>query len=172
MCLAACSFEHGVAGRLDAADTAPDVAIDAAIDAPPVLVFHLHVEAWMDGRSNLLIAGNKLHWHHYQFAAPGREAFENYPTKLDGVDWYPTWPDVPDAENRECNCDSSTYTLPASSLPSVPAMTTLTITQVRKMPSVVQEPAAANGYTLIVALTDVGAGGSSWDILDIDVFTH
>jgi hypothetical protein len=45
----------------------------------------------------------------------------------------------------------------------------LTITQARRMPSVLQMPAAANDYTLIVELTDVGASGSSWHILDIDV---
>lgn len=162
--LAACSFEHGIA-RPDAAQGA--VAPDAAGPLPPS--FHLHVEAWMDGRSNLIIQGTSVRWHHIEFAAPGREQFVDLPTKLGSFDWYPTWPDVPTVENRDCNCDSSMYSELPTAIPHAPSTTTLTITQVRRAPSVLQMPSAANDWTLVVELTDVGASGSSWDILDIDV---
>jgi hypothetical protein len=145
--------------------------VDAAIDARPPS-FHLHVEAWMDGRSNLILTGTSARWHHIEFAAPGRETFVNLPTKLSGVDWFPTWPDLPDAENRDCNCDSSTYTDLPAAIPRALSTTTLTITQVRRMPTVLQMPDATNDYTLIVELTDVGLGGSSWDIIDIDVLPN
>src|SRR5262245_37440174 len=112
--LAACRFDHGRGARDGGQPEPPDVATDAgpdaAIDVPPPPNFHLHVEAWMDGRSNLIIKGTSVHWHHFQFAAPGRELFVNKPTILDTYQWFPTWPDIPDAENRDCNCDSSTYT--------------------------------------------------------------
>ena len=164
--LVACSYERGQA-TIDAAppiDIAPDIAIDAK---PPS--FHVHVEAWMDGVSQLVITGNTLRWHHIEYAAPGREDPANYPTKLDGVDWFPVWPDEPDAENRDCNCDSSTYSGLTSAVPHVPATPMLTIIQARQMPSIVQAPTAANGYTLIVELDDAGPGGSAWHIIDIAV---
>jgi len=173
LCLAACAFEHGWAPRHDgyerdaAIDAAPDAAIDAA---PPNL--HLRVEAWMDGRSNLILHGTSVHWHHIQFAAPGRELFVNKPTKLDAFDWYPTWPDVPDAENRDCNCDSSTYSELPVGVPRAASMATLTVIQARKLPTILQQPTAPNDYTLIVEVTDVGFSGSSSHIIDIDVVVN
>jgi hypothetical protein len=158
--LVACSFEHGQAP--------PDG--QAAADATPAN-FHLHVEAWMDGRSNLIITGNQLRWHHFQYAAPGREQFVNLPTKLDAAEWYPTWPDVPNAENRDCNCDSSTTAL-AAAVPRAASTTRLTVVQARRMPSVLQMPSAANDYTLVVELTDVGSSGSAWHFIDIDVVVN
>ena len=123
----------------------------------------------MDGRSNLILSGTSARWHHIEFAAPGREQFVNLPTKLGATDWFPQWPDIPDAENRDCNCDSSVFTDLPLAIPRAPSTTKLTITQVRRMPSVLQMPSDANDYTLIVEITDVGFGGSSWDIIDIDV---
>jgi hypothetical protein len=37
-----------------------------------------------------------------------------YPTRLGPDSWYPDWPDVPDSENRDCNCVShlSQHNLP------------------------------------------------------------
>jgi hypothetical protein len=158
--LVACSFEHRFSRQQQTAD--------ASLDTPPPS-FHLHVEAWMDGRSNLIISGTSVHWHHIEYAAPGRESFVNLPTKLATTDWFPVWPDVPNAENRDCNCDSSTYAELPTAIPRVASTTKLTITQVRRTPTVRQLPAAANDYTLIVELTDVGALGAAWHIIDIDV---
>jgi hypothetical protein len=156
-----CDFEHG---QLQAV---PDGAIDAPPDTPAPL--QLRIEAWMDGRSQLVFTGHSVHWHHYQYAAPGRELFVNKPTLFDGVEWYPTWPDVPDAENRDCNCDSSTYDQLPITVPLTPTIASVTPIQVRKPPSVIQQASDANGFTLIVELTDVGASGSSDDIVDLTI---
>jgi hypothetical protein len=167
--LLACGYEHGRLG-VDAAPPPPPP--DAAVDAPPPPAnFHLRIEGWIDGRSTVVIAGHTLRWHHIEHAAPGREQFVNMPTKLDTLSWYPTWPDVPDAENRDCNCDSSIYSDLPLGIPRAPATASLTIIQARKTPSIVQAPSEVNNYTLIVELVDTGsgAGGSAWHILDIDV---
>ncbi len=168
--LAACDFtpgrvEVGAIALVDGAvDAVPDVPIDAA---PPS--FHLRVEAHMDGRSQLIFRGTTVQWHHFQFAAPGREVFMNLPTKFDGVDWQPVWPDVPDAENRDCDCMSDTYeTLPLA-VPRLELQATVTAIATRKPPTVIQQPTQQNDFTLIVELTDVGVGGSAWNTVDIDV---
>jgi hypothetical protein len=68
----------------------------------------IDVRAWIDGRSDLVFDGSEVHWHHYDFVAPGRwPDGAPLPTYIDNYAWFPTWPDVPDAKNFACNCDSS-----------------------------------------------------------------
>ena len=51
---------------------------------------------------------NLMRWFHYDWAAPGRLGGANFPTRVNDVNGYPDWPDVPDPENRFCNCQSTT----------------------------------------------------------------
>jgi hypothetical protein len=179
--VAGCKFTAPSVGdddNVDADIAVADASIDAAtgdtgnvdaIDLPKPL--HLHVEAKIDGRSNLILHGTTVQWMHYQFAAPGRETFTNLPTKLDAVDWQPVWPDIPDAENRDCSCMSSMYTTLPTPLPDTPSNVTVTHTLGRRTttPTAIQLPTSANDYTLIVEFTDVGLGGSDIYGADIDV---
>ncbi|MBS1119727.1 MAG: exported protein of unknown function [Deltaproteobacteria bacterium] len=156
------------AARSDAAE--PDAAEPDATqpDAPPVAL-HLHIEADIDGRSDLILKGTTVTWMHHQFAAPGRQGFTDFPTKLDAALWLPTWPDVPDAENRDCECMSSTFAALPVGVPRAPATVTITPSQARGAPTAVQLPSASNDYTLIVELDDVGFGGSSNYVIEVDV---
>jgi len=164
-------------GEVDAAvdPSDPDAtpATDGASDpdAPPPPALHLYVEAKIDGRSNVIIHGTSITWHHFQFAAPGRETFTDLPTMLDQVAWQPVWPDVPDAENRDCDCDSSTYDTLPTALPAVPSTVTVTHVLGRRTttPTAIQLPDAGNDYTLIVEFTDVGLSGSDIYGANIDV---
>jgi hypothetical protein len=70
----------------------------------------LRVEALIDGRSQLIVRGNTAQWFHLDWAAPGRHLFRNEPTVINGVSWFPVWPDIPDAENRDCHCYSDVFT--------------------------------------------------------------
>lgn len=47
----------------------------------------IRVQAWVDGRSQLVLQGDTARWHHFDYAAPGRLGFANAPTTIDGVDW-------------------------------------------------------------------------------------
>jgi len=40
-------------------------------------------------------------------SAPGR--WLEAPTSLDGTEWKPVWPDIPDRGNHNCECYSSVY---------------------------------------------------------------
>ena len=123
----------------------------------------LNIRAYIDGRSQLIIKGNTIHWHHLDFAAPGRhfDAEVSQPTYLNQVNWLPVWPDVPDSENRDCNCDSSTYE-GVPTLARTNQRVWLDIVQGRGRVSVLQQPNADNNYTLIVELDDNPLMGPDW----------
>lgn len=69
------------------------------------------IEAYIDGRSELQLTGygsQLMRWEHFDWAAPGRLNGVFFPTRVGAQTWYPDWPDVPDSENRDCHCYSST----------------------------------------------------------------
>jgi hypothetical protein len=120
----------------------------------------LKVCAYIDGRSQLIIQGDKVHWHHMDFAAPGRWCADES-TYLNQAIWKPTWPDVPGVENRNCNCDSSSYA-------GVPTMAKrnqtvgLDVVQSKGEVFIFQQPDATNNYTLIIEFDDNAIYGADW----------
>jgi hypothetical protein len=123
----------------------------------------LNIRAYMDGRSQLIIRGDALHWHHLDFDVPGRWEFAkaSQPTWLNQVEWYPTWPDVPDSTNDFCDCDSSSYR-GVPMLAGTNQRVWLDVVQGRGKVSVVQQPDADNDFTLIVELDDDEFDGAEW----------
>jgi len=127
----------------------------------------LTVRAFIDGRSRLVVQEDRAYWHHLDFAAPGRwldpdtHQAHDEPTYLNGLDWYPVWPNEPDRENRDCGCDSSaTSGIPP--LASQDQTATLGIEQARGRVTIVQQPEAGNDYTLTVEFDDNDWGGADW----------
>jgi polyisoprenoid-binding protein YceI len=127
-----------------------------------VYVYSLHIRAYIDGDSQLIVQNDQVHWYHMGADAPGRNAGVNDPTYINGLDWYPTWPDIPNAYNRDCNCYSSTMSGVAPALPEQSVNYTLVIAEARYRVSVVQQPRAGNDYTLIVDFDDSPPGGAAW----------
>ena len=123
--------------------------------------FSLNIRAYIDGYSQLVIQGSNVTWHHIGAAAPGRLDFANEPTYLYGTAWYPTWPDIPDAENRDCNCDSSTFPGLAPALPDNQRFA-LGVIEGRDSVFISQQPTAGNGYILIVDFNDKPSDGAAW----------
>lgn len=172
----ACSFDPPTSAADDGPDADGGPSSDGAVgsdsaptDGAPPATFTLRVEVLVDGWSYLKVKGSTLHWEHHVYAAPGRWQDVIQPTKLNGVDWFPTWPDVPTVENRDCaGCLSSTTELPVA-VPRVPSTTTIREVQVRRAQDLIQAPAAANDYELIVRITDFGQGGGAVYIVEVDV---
>ena len=171
--LGGCSFELELPSETGD-NRQPDAALPVDPDAPPQN-FHLRVEALIDGESHLVIKGTTVHWKHFIYAAPGRwdedatAPWTDLPIKLDGVDWYPTWPDNPNPENRSCNgCESSTTELPIG-VPRVPSTVSWTEVQTRRAQGIIQYPSAANDWELIVLISDYMVGGAAQYIVDVDV---
>jgi hypothetical protein len=128
--------------------------------------FYLHVRAYIDGVSRLIVKGDAITWHHDEFDAPGRWGGID-PTYINEAEWYPTWPDIPNAANTDCNCDSSTLSGVFPALPVEDQKVTLNINQ-GYMVSIIQQPDAGNDYTLIIEFNDSGPGGANW--YDVELF--
>src|SRR5215208_863461 len=67
------------------------------------------IEALIDGRSQLILRKNTAQWYHLDFAVPGRWGDINDPTLINGKEWFPAWPDIPDIYNYSCYCYSDTF---------------------------------------------------------------
>jgi hypothetical protein len=131
--------------------------------------FYLHVRAYIDGVSHLIVKGDTVTWHHMEFDAPGRWDGHNDPTYINETEWYPSWPDLPTASNINCNCDSSTLSGIFPALPAEEQIVTVNLNQ-GYMVSIVQQPKASNEYTLIIEFNDAAPGGASW--YDIVVYEN
>ena len=133
-------------------------------------VVTLDVQAYTDGRDDLIIQGNTLQWDHFDFAAPGRLDGVNYPTiitttlngmtQMNGVDWIPTWPDPPPDPIR-FQALSLVFT---GLTPTIPDTTdvTLTVINARDSMSIVQMPSASNGFTTLLEFNDDPSAGAAW----------
>lgn len=118
----------------------------------------LHVRAYIDGRSDLILQGTAAHWHHLSAAAPGLWSGSNEATTLNDLAWVPVWPNT--GENRDCNCDSQ----PSPAVPPMPAhdqTVALQVAQARGSVTIVTQPSAANGGALTVEIDD-GPSGADW----------
>lgn len=124
----------------------------------------LRVKAFIDGRSDLIVNLFDVHWHHYDFAAPGTwgpSVPGNQPTFLNEQPWFPTWPQP--GFNYFCDCDSSPLYhafLPALIADGSPIF--VVPISARGTVSVVQQPTLSNGHTAIIEFNDNGLTGAAW----------
>ena len=125
------------------------------------------VEAFIDGRSRLIFKKKGVFWHHLDFAAPGRWEFGNLPTIINGQEWFPVWPDVPDAENRFCDCYSDLFKSkhPAVHHPAAPVA--VRIRHARGTVAIVEQPSEENGYALVVEFDDNAYDGATTYLVDL-----
>jgi hypothetical protein len=129
--------------------------------SPPPPTFKISISSYIDGRSLLIIRTNTVQWHHLDYAAPGRHGFVNLPTIINGIEWYPEWPDVPDQENRR-ECFSSIYEDLDPALPKEEVEVELKIIQARHSISIAEHPSIDNDYTLIIDFDNDPVGGATW----------
>jgi hypothetical protein len=127
----------------------------------PAMGSVINIRVRIDGRSRLILKGDTAQWFHLDYAAPGRLSYTKTPTQINGVDWYPTWPDAPDSENRFCNCLSNVFSPVAPGVPSQPSNISLQPIQVRNRAAIVEFPTAANGFKLVIEFDDDPPGGDA-----------
>lgn len=144
------------------------VEFDLRAEVPPPPQT-LRIKAHVDGLSRLILQGDTARWHHFSYAAPGRHFFVDEPTIFSGVEWYPTWPDVPDAENRDCECYSSVFDDVRPALPPTAFTVDLRLIRSREATTVVQQPTASNDFTTVIEFDDVNSLGPAWYIVEFDV---
>lgn len=119
-------------------------ASDSTDEHRPALTLNIRVR--IDGISHLVVQGNTARGYHSLAPAPGR--WIEAPTLLNGIELNPAWPDVPDPGNHNCECFSSPYQGVPVVAEHPPAI--LEVIQARGQITILQQPAKANDYTLIV----------------------
>ena len=124
----------------------------------------IQVLAHIDGRSHLAIREDTVQWFHFDDAAPGREAFANLPTIVNGVEWMPGWPDNGSAENRDCGCSSSMFRELEPALAADEVSVDLEILQARGEVFITEMPSVDNNYTLVVEFNDDPSGPDWYEI--------
>lgn len=143
----------------------------------------LEIEALIDGRDQLIIQGNTLQWHHFDFAAVGRHSGQNLPTVIsatqngvtlmDRVEWVPTW-SAPPPDRIAREEFSSVFTGLVPALPLEELTVQLIEVQSRNSTSIIELPTASNGFSTVVEFNDNPLGGSEIYIarLEFDIVTE
>ena len=151
----------------------PDEIVTGLVTLPTLgqsVTGTIRVEAPIDGKSQLILRENTAQWFHIFDAAPGRLFGSNEPTVINGVEWFPVWPDVPDSDNRDCNCLSDVFTGVDPALPQTDMTVDLRFIAGRSTDrvSIVQLPIASNDFTLIIEFDDQGICCSLDYIVELD----
>jgi hypothetical protein len=119
----------------------------------------IRVEAYIDGRSQLILQGNTAQWYHLYAAEPGN------PTVINSIDWYASW----SGETRDCGgCYSSIFSQVCPGLGEQEQNVALSVIQARQSVQIIQQPLSGNNYTLIVEFDDMDPGGAEWYIIELD----
>jgi hypothetical protein len=139
--------------------TQPAQGVSAASNIPSGHKQVITIQALIDGRSRLILKKNTAQWYHLDFAAPGRHEFVNVPTTINGKEWFPVWPDVPDAENRDCHCYSSVFKGVKPVIHRNKPPLEINVLQGRGAVSIVEYPSKTNHDALVIEFDDNPFGG-------------
>jgi len=124
----------------------------------------IRVEAFIDGKSLLILKGGTAQWQHFDYGAPGYD--DGLATRINGRNWYPQWSGDP----RDCNgCYSNTFNGVSPAISAVDQTVTYDVIQARDDLAIVQQPSASNDYTLILGFDDNNTGGAAWYSVDLNV---
>lgn len=140
---------------------------NASADLKPTEV--ITIEALIDGRSWLILQRNMIQWYHLDFAAPGRHEFVNVPTVINGKEWFPVWPDVPDAENRDCQCYSNRFRGIKPGTQRSKAPVEIRVLEGRGTVSILEQPSKQNQHALVIEFDDNAYGGPATYQIEITV---
>ncbi len=128
----------------------------------PAAADYYDITAYIDSVSYLIIKDNTVQWHNETGYAPGKFPGYDEPTTITTstpatIVWYPEWPSGTYGDKW-----SSVYTGLTPALPHITQDFTLTKLQGRDDIYIVQNPSAANDYTLIVAFNDGPSDAAAW----------
>lgn len=153
---------NGVPDALDiSTGTSPDCNANGRPDECDLVpgsgtTVRLRVKVWTDGRDELIVRSNRVWWQHWDFNVPGQEG-ANFPTYLNGAEWFPQWPD-----GTASGAESTAYTRLSPRAPLLDAALELNRIAARHNVSVTQFPSAGNDYTTRVEFDDNPFGGAAW----------
>jgi hypothetical protein len=140
------------------AEQGTDSEVDASLNGI------IDIQAHIDGRDQLILKGDTIQWHHFDFSAVGRHIGSNAPTIVNGIqgtshEWLPIWPSPPPDEIR-FEAFSSVHQGVVPSIPTDGLPWQLEKVFGRGDVSIIEQPTLANDFTLIVEFNDNRIGGS------------
>ncbi len=125
----------------------------------------VQIGAHIDGRDRIIIQGNTLQWHHFDFAAVGRHQGGNSPTIINTgntyAEWFPEWPEAVPSEIR-FEAFSSVFSGLTPALPARDIKWHVTKLLGRGEVHIIAQPSYANQFKLIVEFDDNPFGGSNF----------
>jgi hypothetical protein len=125
----------------------------------------VQIGAHIDGRDRLIIQGNTLQWHHFDFAAVGRHQGGNSPTIINTgnsyTEWFPEWPEPVPSEIR-FEAVSSVFSGLTPPLPARDIRWHVTKLLGRGEVHIIEQPSYTNQFKLIVDFDDSPIGGSNF----------
>lgn len=156
------SAEHGPESPVTRANGAIDPISEVDVSINGIIDIQAHI----DGRDQLILKGNTIQWHHFDFAAVGRHIGSNAPTIVGGIqgishEWLPVWPSPPPDEIR-FEAFSSVLQGVMPSVPSDGVPWQVEKVFGRGEVSIIEQPTFANDFTLIVEFNDNLIGGSTF----------
>ena len=142
------------------AEQSPESEVDTSINGI------IDIQAHIDGRDHLILKGDTIQWHHFDFSAVGRHIGSNAPTIVNGIqgtshEWLPIWPSPPPDEIR-FEAFSSVLQGVMPSIPSDGVPWQVEKVFGRGEVSIIEQPTLANDFTLIVEFNDNPIGGSTF----------
>ncbi len=126
---------------------------------PPALI----IEAYIDGTSRLLLRGDSAHWHHLEWAPPGLHE-GNEPTRIGGIDCFPTWPE--EGAWGCGGCDSRPMIGFRPAIPAGDVAIELVIVDGRGEVVIVEQPTPSNDHTVVLEFVDED-GGADWYTVEL-----
>ena len=126
----------------------------------------IDIQAHIDGRDQLILKGDTIQWHRFDYAAVGRHIGSDTPTIVGGIqavseEWLPTWPSPPPEEIRY-EAFSSVLQGVIPSIPSDGLPWQLEKVFGRGKVTIIEQPTFANDFTLIVEFNDNREEGSTF----------
>ncbi len=111
------------------------------------------IEAYIDGRDQLIINDNTLQWHHFDWDPAGTtKIWWTDGTETENFTWNPTW----------SGDHSDVYTAGHIFVPNEDMDITFTAIQARESAFIAQDPTEDNGWELIIEFDDNAPSGADW----------
>lgn len=133
-------------------------SVSAPAEEGPPAEYVLHVKAVIDGSSDLVLQGDKVHWEHKAFDLPGTSLHTRgdgpWPITINGVEWLPKW------QGNVSDAFALPFTLPAD-------LTTATLA-LNKLRARGWVRAEVRQGQIVVQFSD-GEGGADWYEIELRI---
>ncbi len=121
-------------------------------------IYSLRIWAQLDGQSDLVISSNAVRWHHLGATRPGLHTTPPEPTRINGTNWTPKWPDI----STTAPAWSSTF---SNLIVNFRGTVYFDAISARTKPVLLSQPSVANGFTTTLEFNDTLASHGYYEVV-------